>query len=554
MAALTDTSSSPGLSLQTLLRQAKASALRELVGQSTIDVLLRLDRNLAERERLGELAARLINPSEALRDPARRDQIINILPLPKARELAHRLGVSDGNQLYADLRHAASESSALSTLFSFFGVVQEVRAPADTPPDIAESPASYGLFDHQRMAASKVERLLAQPPRKLVLHMPTGSGKTRTAMHVVARHLIAREPTLVCWLAQNAELLEQAASEFSSAWSYLGNRPVDTIRFWGQRNSDLLLAEDGLIVAGLAKMHAFDNRDPAAMLRLADRISLVIVDEAHQAIAPTYADVLSALYTKRPSTGLLGLTATPGRTWSNIAEDKELSDFFDGQKVTLEVEGFSDPVTFLIDQGYLARPTLRTLNSEAGLQLSDKDIRELSDAIDVPDAILETLGSDTQRNLKILVGVEDLATRHRRIIVFAPSVASARLLAAILTVRGYEAEVVTGESDPGERERIIRRFRSNAPQPMILCNFGVLTTGFDAPAISAALIARPTRSLVLYSQMVGRATRGPKAGGNPEAEIVTVIDPHLPGFGSIADAFKNWEDVWHEPGKGSPKE
>ena len=76
---------------------------------------------------------------------------------------------------------------------------------------------------------------------------------------------------------------------------------------------------------------------------------------------------------------------------------------------------------------------------------------------------------------------------------------------------------------------------------------GVLTTGFDAPDISAAMIARPTRSLVLYSQMVGRATRGLKAGGNAEAEIVTVIDPDLPGFGSIADAFKNWEDVWHEP-------
>jgi superfamily II DNA or RNA helicase len=82
---------------------------------------------------------------------------------------------------------------------------------------------------------------------------------------------------------------------------------------------------------------------------------------------------------------------------------------------------------------------------------------------------------------------------------------------------------------------------------MILINYGVLTTGFDAPATSAAIIARPTRSLVLYSQMVGRATRGVKAGGNAEAEIVTVVDPHLPGFGSVAEAFKNWEDVWNEP-------
>ena len=47
--------------------------------------------------------------------------------------------------------------------------------------------------------------------------------------------------------------------------------------------------------------------------------------------------------------------------------------------------------------------------------------------------------------------------------------------------------------------------------------------------------------------MVGRATRGPKAGGNETCEIATVIDTELPGFGDIAEAFTNWEDVWHDP-------
>ena len=105
---------------------------------------------------------------------------------------------------------------------------------------------------------------------------------------------------------------------------------------------------------------------------------------------------------------------------------------------------------------------------------------------------------------------------------------------------------VTGESSIGERERIIRRFRSSANESIALVNFGVLTTGFDAPRTSAALIARPTKSLVLYSQMVGRATRGERAGGNLEAEIVTVVDPKLPGFGSLSESFRNWEDVWNE--------
>ena len=73
-----------------------------------------------------------------------------------------------------------------------------------------------------------------------------------------------------------------------------------------------------------------------------------------------------------------------------------------------------------------------------------------------------------------------------------------------------------------------------------------MTTGFDAPETSCAVIARPTDSLVLYSQMVGRAIRGPKSGGNLEAEIVTVIDGSLKGFGEVADAFMNWEDIWED--------
>ena len=120
-------------------------------------------------------------------------------------------------------------------------------------------------------------------------------------------------------------------------------------------------------------MHAFDNRDPAAMLRLADHTSLTVIDEAHQAIAPTYASILTTLHTKRSKNALLGLTATPGRTWSDIAEDQKLSDYFEGHKVTLEAEGYDDPVNFLIEEGYLARPILRTLNSGAGLELSEQE-------------------------------------------------------------------------------------------------------------------------------------------------------------------------------------
>ena len=540
-------SSVPGLALQTLLRQAKLNSLRRLIGISTVETLEALNPELVDSKELGEIAVRLIEPSEALSDSQKRDQIIEMLPLPKARELAMQLGVGNDRNLYRNLCQAAANTAALPVLFSFFGVVHDVRAPANTAPSAAIANVDYGLFDHQRAASAKVIRVLAVPPRKVVLHMPTGSGKTRTAMHILANHLKNNEPTLVCWLAQNAELLDQAANEFEQAWRCLGNRSVDLVRFWGHHNPDLMAACDGLIVAGLGKMYAFDKRDPATMLRLSDRTSLIVIDEAHQAIAPTYASILTALHTKRPKNALLGLTATPGRTWSDIVEDQKLSDYFEGKKVILEVEGYNDPVNFLIQEGYLARPVFRTLNSEAGLKLSKKDVQDLADAIDVPNSLLERIGTDTQRNLKIISTIEELMRRHRRVIVFAPSVDNAHLLAAILSSRNLESEVITNQTNSSQRERIIRRFRSNVEHAIALINYGVLTTGFDAPATSAAVIARPTRSLVLYSQMVGRATRGPRAGGNTKAEIVTVTDPHLPGFGSITDAFRNWEDVWHEP-------
>ena len=78
----------------------------------------------------------------------------------------------------------------------------------------------------------------------------------------------------------------------------------------------------------------------------------------------------------------------------------------------------------------------------------------------------------------------------------------------------------------------------------IIFNYGILTTGFDAPVTSAVVIARPTTSVGLYSQMVGRAVRGLKSGGNEVADIYTVVDTAFPQFGSIVAAFENWNTQW----------
>lgn len=114
-------------------------------------------------------------------------------------------------------------------------------------------------------------------------------------MHLVARALNEFEPGVVVWLATSRELLEQAAETFEVAWAYLGNRNLDLRRFWGGRATVPADIEDGLLVAGLGKLHAWRERDPVAFLELSAKVRLVIMDEAHQAIAPTYRNVIEGL-------------------------------------------------------------------------------------------------------------------------------------------------------------------------------------------------------------------------------------------------------------------
>lgn len=501
---------------------------------------------LLETAEANRVAVATIDPIEAIQQKSTRSKIIRLLPLPKARELCDKLGVKVVRSPY-DAIEAGIDTLGIQPLCDFFGIVDDPRAPNLAAPTSQEAAAAYGLFPHQRVAARKVAAALLTSPRKVILHMPTGAGKTRTAMHLVARHLREFGPTVVVWLAQNRELLDQASEEFEKAWLPLGDRPVQLMRYWGNRRAPLDELQDGLLVAGLAKMASLDARNVAALLKLADQATLTVIDEAHQAIAPTYASVLRALSSKRPENALLGLTATPGRSWSEIEEDKRLSDFFQGQKVLLEVEGYDDPVSFLMEQKYLARPVFRQLEAPSEIHLDKADQGTIHNDPDLSDELLEKLGRDTARTEAVLEAIIDATARHDRIIVFAPSVENAKLLQAMLTINNIEALFVSGETETTERERRIRRFKSNARNKIVMVNFGVLTTGFDAPRTSCAIIARPTRSLVLYSQMVGRATRGLRASGNEEAEIVTITDPSLPGFGSVTEAFSNWEDVWNEP-------
>ncbi|MFD0653015.1 DEAD/DEAH box helicase [Streptomyces malaysiensis subsp. malaysiensis] len=416
-----------------MLDSAPMVYIRERLGKHMCALLDLIDGGSASDERLRAVAAVAVDAEKLVSNETDRDELLRLLPADKQTELAQRLGADDsGTNALVYLNGLKWASEQQRELLEFFGFSID-RAPALPPLFRQDSEPEYGLFPHQRRAAARVKELLYDGPRRVVLHLPTGVGKTRTGMNLIADHLRQHEPTLVVWLARGQELLEQAAAEFERAWSKLGDRPVAVVRMWGEALTDVEALTDGLVILGLEKAVSADKSDPELLRKLASRSTLTVFDEAHQIIAPTYQRVVDAL-TIRPDASLLGLTATPGRTWTDVTQDERLSDFFARQKVMLQIDGYSNPVTALIEQGYLAKPIMKTVASEAGLHLSARDQQLLAKSFDIPSDIIASLASDEQWNLKVVHTVLELLERqHRRILVFAASVDHCRLIAAVLS-------------------------------------------------------------------------------------------------------------------------
>lgn len=531
------------ITFEELVGRASDQLLQQMVGKDVVRILAGLDPALARPERLREIAVGLRSPADMFFDNSLRTELLMLLPPMHAEMLAQRLKLTgDPYEALAAISLRRGSNRA-AELFDFVGIRDDAELRIQ-PQAIESIVPQHGLFSHQRLAARRVIDYLDREPQRVMLHMPTGSGKTRTAMAVVANMINRSEPSLVVWLAHSEELCEQAVEEFRSAWTSLGTRPVDVQRWWGPHALNSPIPRDGVVVAGLAKVHASLRSSVSEIGTLAGHVNLVVMDEAHQAVAPTYQMILDVLTESGKPAPLLGLTATPGRTWNDIGEDERLADFFYRRKVSLEVEGYDSPVRYLVDEGYLADTEFVQLEYTSGSELSPGEVQELRDSLDIPQRFINALAVDEQRNLLILGRAEAMSRHHGRIIVFAATKDHAVVLATVLRARGHWAYAVTGETPSNERARIIAKFKEVSDDPRIIVNYGVLTTGFDAPQTSAALIARPTKSLVLFSQMVGRATRGPRAGGNKRAEVATVVDTGLPGFCNMAEAFTNWEDVW----------
>ena len=195
----------------------------------------------------------------------------------------------------------------------------------------------------------------------------------------------------------------------------------------------------------------------------------------------------------------------------------------------------------LQDQEFLSRIDRRLVPTDVTLHLTEKEQEYVATFLDIPASVLAKLGQDAGRNACILGEIASLVEKDHSVLVFACSVDHAHLLSELLLLRDVESRCIDGTTPRHERARFIDAYREGAVQ--VLVNYGVLTTGFDAPNTSAIVIARPTASLVLYSQMVGRGIRGPRVGGNAECILVDLKD-NISGFPDERQAFTYFDRAW----------
>ncbi|ERM61714.1 DEAD/DEAH box helicase [Vibrio cyclitrophicus] len=408
--------------------------------------------------------------------------------------------------------------------------------------------ACYPLYDYQIDCASRIRALIqAKGSRRALLHLPTGAGKTRTAMNIIADFLRDNPNSLVVWLADTRELCEQASEEFSKAWYHLGNHNLPTYSFYGDSELSISGINRGFLVAGLQKMHSLGQKNKDALQyvykQLRRNTSLIVFDEAHIAIAPTYKDIVESFLNHSENEAfLVGLSATPGRVLGgdeNLqAENQRLSDFFENNKVTMKVEGYASPLEYLITNGYLAKADFIDLNYdnvEMNLPSSTNGIR-----VDNSE-VLKALSSNSNRNDKLLETIDKELALDSQIIIFACTVEHANELATVLSGKGVSCRSIDGTTSKVVRAAAISDYKNKKVN--VLINFGVLTAGFDAPCTNVTVIARPTNSLVQYSQMAGRAMRGIRSGGNDKCRVYTVND-NIPEFRSVCRAFEYWDQMW----------
>lgn len=313
------------------------------------------------------------------------------------------------------------------------------------------------LRPYQATAVESALRALATSG-SAVLQMPTGAGKTKAATAIIER---ASKP--VWFICHRQEIERQASRAFSAAGIEHGIVSPRAKPDYGKRVQIVSVAT---LARRLAEL-------PAP--------KLAIWDECHHVAAKSWAKIREALADSRH----LGLTATPERL-----DGKGLAEWFN--------ELVTGPSTReLIDGGWLSdfryfAPSEPDLTG-ARLQAGDYYKKDLAKAMGTPVLIGDAI-AEYQKN-----------AAGKRALVFCASVEASQELVRRFNESGVPALHVDGKTPTVERDEAVQRLASG--EIKVLSNVEVFTEGFDLPAIDAVILLRPTKSLALFLQMIGRALR-----------------------------------------------
>ena len=333
----------------------------------------------------------------------------------------------------------------------------------------------YALRDYQREAVDAAVNFFSAGSKKNgLIVLPTGSGKSLVIANIALR---MNAPVLI--FQPSKEILEQNYDKLCS-YGVLTDIGIFSASFNRKQVSTITFATIGSV------------RNCKDYFR---RFRYVIIDECHyvNAEAGMYKDFIDTVGCK-----VLGLTATPYRLYSSRFYGSMLRFITRTNPRIFNEMLYCVQVGTLLSRGYLARMNYYQLNV-----VDTSRLRLNSTGADYTDASVrqhykEIKFNDTLENI-----VQRLLVAGRTsILVFTRFIEEAGFLVRAL---GTRAAVVSSNTPKQQREAILRAFK--AKKINVVANVGVLTTGFDFPELATVVLARPTMSLALYYQMVGRAIR-----------------------------------------------
>jgi superfamily II DNA or RNA helicase len=328
------------------------------------------------------------------------------------------------------------------------------------------------LHPFQRGIADDIERAVASGKRRILVVLPTGGGKTIIAAEQFRRAKERHQAAL--FLAHRREIITQTSQRLTEHGMPLGVHGI----IMAERVHELRPLAP-IQVASIDTLHVRGIRNRSMELPRAD---VVAFDEAHRVRGRTRENLVK----QYPNAILLGFTATPCR-----GDGKGLGDVFEMMIAGPQVAELTT-LGFLVPTNVFA-PIYRDIAKGVGTANGDYIVRQLSQRMNTVELVGDV--------------VRDWLTHgeRRRSVVFCVDVAHSVHVRDAFLHAGVRAEHLSGETPVAEREAILARLASGETE--VVSNCMVLTEGWDCPPVSCCVLARPTKQLGLYRQMVGRILR-----------------------------------------------